>query len=111
MTRMVDGVHNCIRFRCCGRPIFLRASKKIDDEPHCPECFYKKKDAKANQAINNNPDVCSSCGTESLHKDLALIEGFSICKPCLSSGPDLALDLARKRRKKSLEEMNKKLEG
>jgi hypothetical protein len=94
---------------CCSRPIFARAAKTIDDQPYCPECFYKKKDQEKNEQINSTATGCSTCGTELKKELLADIEGFSICKPCLASGPDLALDIAKKRRQKTLEQMRDKL--
>jgi hypothetical protein len=48
---------------------------------------------------------CDSCGKSVSLGRLEVRGGFSLCRACLSTDPDLALEIARGRHRKRLEEL------
>jgi hypothetical protein len=111
----------------CGRRIPERAAKEIDGEPYCPDCYSAKArsvtvvpeiratiNVAGGQGKGRSPQKastgkeCESCGRDAAA--LRTVDGFAICEACLSTDPDLALHLARKRHHLYLERLKTELD-
>ena len=55
------------------------------------------------------PEGCESCGKEVPEDKLQTVEGFAICRACLSSDAELAVHLARARHQKRLQRLREEL--
>jgi hypothetical protein len=55
------------------------------------------------------PEGCESCGKEVPEDKLQTVEGFGICRACLSSDAELAVHLARARHQKRLQRLKEEL--
>jgi hypothetical protein len=55
------------------------------------------------------PEGCESCGKEVPEDKLQTVEGFGICRACLSSDAELAVHLARARHQKRLQRLREEL--
>jgi len=55
------------------------------------------------------PEGCESCGKEVPEDKLQTVEGFGICRACLSSDAELAVHLARARHQKRLKRLREEL--
>jgi hypothetical protein len=55
------------------------------------------------------PEGCESCGKEVPEDKLQTVEGFGICRACLSSDAELAVHLARARHQKRLQRLKDEL--
>jgi DNA-directed RNA polymerase subunit RPC12/RpoP len=134
------------RIKCaeCGRMIPEGGSKQVDEEPYCPDCYYRlpeevrqalEEAAVAEMAVEEAepaatageevepaaisqeeqppvelpeieaPEGCESCGKEVPEDKLQTVEGFGICRACLSSDAELAVHLARARHQKRLQRL------
>jgi len=55
------------------------------------------------------PEGCESCGKEVPEDKLQTVEGFGICRACLSSDAELAVQLARARHQKRLQRLREEM--
>jgi hypothetical protein len=55
------------------------------------------------------PEGCESCGKEVPEDKLQTVEGFAICRACLSADAELAVQLARARHQKRLQRLREEL--
>ncbi len=117
----------------CKRMITEKGSKKFYDKSLCPECYYalpEEKRAEAEAVAKQEADEtvvsekgageataeseipgnrCEACGRKSAPELLETVEGFFICRPCMKSDPDTALEIARKRHRQYLQSAKNKL--
>jgi len=122
----------------CGKMIPEGGSKQVDEEPYCPDCFYAlpeevrqaAEEAAAAAMVAEEaelaevspeetiprkvpeletPEGCESCGKKLAEDKLQTVEGFAICKACLSSDAELAVHLARARHQKRLQRLKDEL--
>jgi hypothetical protein len=123
----------------CGKMIPEGGSKQVEEEPYCPDCFYalpeeirQAAEEAAAAAIAEEeaevaevspeetiprevheletPEGCESCGKKLAEDKLQTVEGFAICKACLSSDAELAVHLARARHQVRLKRLREELE-
>lgn len=106
----------------CGRRIPERGSKERKGEPYCPDCYFANQEAPPPQApvasqMEEPREVeaevisagkCMSCLNEGC--ELKMVKGFPLCSACLISDQNLALEIAKKRHKKRLEQLNTELD-
>jgi len=110
-----------IRCKGCGRRIPQGGSKTVDGEPYCPDCYYALADEKEGKSAappvpaspdqtdqsgiaprRDGEDRCACCDRP-LRKDSGgEVEGFALCRACLSTDPDLAVRIARERHRRLL---------
>ncbi len=105
----------------------------MEGRPFCPDCFAKLPKEKQQQggeelaltvsasgppaeepgrdAGGKSGECCESCGRTLPHERLKSVEGFVICSACLAADPALALDIARSRHKKKLQDIRDGLAG
>jgi len=105
----------------------------VDGQPFCPDCFARlpveesgspSQAAHAESPVSGEPRsqtpvsaggdallTCESCGRAVAPSRLKSVEGFMICSACLATDPSLAVDIARTRHKKRLEDVRKNLAG
>jgi ribosomal protein L37AE/L43A len=123
-VRMRQSV-NC---HACGRQILAVASKEVDGNPFCPDCFYalpeqmdgdekaearqpEKEDIKlAQKSVPARADSkpvkrCESCRKKIAQGDFNTVEGFVICRACLTTNQELAVQVAKKRHQKYLQKI------
>lgn len=106
----------------CGRRVPERGTKPIDDQPHCPDCYNAVAPLAPlpDLAALATPEpgsasaeaaggVCDSCGQKTGADRTMQVEGFNICRACLKTDPELAVDLARGRHKKRLQRLRDEL--
>jgi hypothetical protein len=122
----------------CGKMIPQGGSKQVDEEPYCPDCYYGlpeevrqalEEAAAAEMAVEEAepaeisqeepppeelPEVeapvgCESCGKDVPDDGLQTVEGFGICRACLSSDAELAVQLARARHQKRLQRLKEEM--
>ena len=116
----------------CGKRIPALGSKLFDDQPYCPDCYARlpQKEAPAmrldiryaagrqtpaeeeERAVPGDEGAvtCQACRRPVLPQNLKTIEGFEICLACLNTDPDAALDIARARHRKILEQIREELD-
>jgi hypothetical protein len=93
----------------CGRRIPEGGSKTIGEAPHCPDCHARLSVAAEAQAgpagaaappTEDAPGGCEACDrvTRTMHE----IDGFRLCAACVSTSPELAMDVARARHRERL---------
>lgn len=128
------------RIKCagCGKMIPEGGSKRVEEEPYCPDCYYglpeevrqAAEEAQAAATAREEeetaqisqeepapvelpeveaPEGCESCGKAVPEDKLQTVEGFSICQACLSSDAELAVHLARARHQKRLQRLREEL--
>lgn len=116
----------------CGRQIPAVGSKQFDDQPYCPDCYYrlpeiiaqkpkpfqKPVDAPPSDKVRENRSdnqgcedghICQACQRRVLPDNLETVEGFEICRACLTTDQETALEIARIRHRKTLEKIRKEL--
>jgi hypothetical protein len=115
------------RVKCaqCGKMIPAGGSREVEAKPYCPDCYYElpeevrqaieDADAAGEAAPAELPGVealpgCQSCGKQVAEEALQTVEGFAICRACLSSDAELAVHLARTRHQKRLQRLKDELE-
>ena len=120
-------VHKTIQCAGCGRSIPSIGSKEFEGKRYCPDCYYdlpevktagptpfqrKKSDdlTNAEEVVSGSSDdetvqKCDSCGREVSPDNLKKAEGFLICRACMSTDPALAVEIARARRRKQMEQL------
>lgn len=107
----------------CGRTIPLGGGKETNGKILCPECHVnftirrtpndseepdsREKDSMAIRTEIGNPDMCDCCGRKPRTAEaLAEIEGFLICRACLSADSETALGIAREKHRRRLLRIN-----
>lgn len=107
----------------CGRQIPVMGSKEFEGNRYCPDCYQALPEIQAQKpkpfpvaaqksAGRAEPQAglrCQACNREVLPENLKTVEGFEICRACLKTDPDSALDMARARHRKAMERMKKEL--
>lgn len=115
----------------CGREIPAISSKQFNEQPYCPDCYYRLPEIEALKprpfpaAVSGKQDTtetrqarpetqeddlkCQACQRQVLPDNLKTVEGFEICMACLATDPDTALDIARTRHRKTLEKIRREL--
>ncbi len=79
---------------CAGCEKWIRkiAAKVRGEQMYCPDCFETlPKEPVEPEGIAS----CQACGQ--IVAELNLVDGFSLCSPCLSTDRELAIKLARER--------------
>jgi hypothetical protein len=113
----------------CNKRIPEGGSRDVDGELYCPDCYYAlpEETRQASEEAETTepgreeaspleqPEVeagpgCESCGKEISKEALQTVEGFGICRACLSSDAELAVHLARARHQKRLQRLKQDLE-
>ena len=115
----------------CGREIPAISSKQFNEQPYCPDCYYRLPEIEALKpgpfpaAVSGRPDTmeeqapsekledglkCQACRRQVLPDNLRTVNGFEICLACLTTDPDTALIIARTRHRKILEKLKKELD-
>ena len=110
----------------CGRRIPLGGAREVEGRPFCPDCFAKlpKEKQQGEEGLaqmvsapglpveepdgsdgGKSGECCESCGRTLPRERLKSVEGFVICSACLAADPALALDIARSRHKKKLQDI------
>lgn len=96
---------NCAR---CGRRVPDGGAKRIDGEPYCPDCHHALAPppplpdlaALAAPEPGAAAGSCEACGRETPGETPLRVEAYRICRACLRSDPDLALELAAVRHRR-----------
>lgn len=123
----VRGFVDCVG---CDRRIPRGGAREHEDGPVCPEChLWRSAAAEAREAARTEAEAevdagaatasapgrpaasvaasaCAACGSVA---PLSAVAGFSLCEPCRSVEPELALEVARARHRKRLMELRDRL--
>lgn len=107
----------------CGKRILERAGKVLEGELLCPDCYYstpvaspsthdrflpgvvKDDPAPSHECPPGSTVECDCCGRPVSMDCLQLRGGFSLCGACLATDGELALDIARGRHRRRMEEL------
>lgn len=107
----------------CGRRIQERGGKRFESELLCPDCYYAIPVSRPSEPTAGEPTTatgdrsqpeeigvpsageCDSCGKSQPMDRLETIGGFRLCRACLSTDEDMAIEIARARHRKRLEEL------
>ena len=101
----------------CGRRIPERGSKERNGEPYCPDCYFASQESPRAPEVDEpmkleaesiSAGKCMSCLNEGC--ELKMVKGFPLCSACLVSDQNLALEIAKKRHKKKLEQLKSELD-
>lgn len=125
--RVLIGLVSRVKCRGCGRSIPEGGSRLVDGEPYCPDCYYALPVREGAEVSTSDSEAspredvpakgtpppqmegalerCASCAKPLRPGAYEEIEGFSICRACLSTDRDLAIQLARSRHRKNLERL------
>ncbi|MEN6375663.1 MAG: hypothetical protein ABFD75_12920 [Smithella sp.] len=115
----------------CGKTIRAIAAREHLGHLYCPDCYFNIPEIKnpppqalvdaalqgepkqdmieTEKAANGNICVCQACRRQVLKENIKIIEGFEICRACIAADPDMALEIARLRHRRRLEEIKKEL--
>jgi hypothetical protein len=113
----------------CGKTIRAIAGREYQGHLYCPDCYFNIPEIKSpppqafvDVALKIEPFqdgmektaagsafVCRSCQRKLSPDNFRTIEGFEICLSCLAADPDTALEIARLRHRRRLEEIKKAL--
>jgi hypothetical protein len=113
----------------CGKTIRAIAGREYKGHLYCPDCYFNIPEIKSpppqafvDVALQIEPlrkatektavesaCVCQACQRRMSPDNLKIIEGFEICLSCLAADPDTALEIARLRHRRRLEEIKKEL--
>ena len=110
---------NCAQ---CGRRVPERGTKERAGERFCPDCFFTKEAPPAMPAgqpeiqvaveveapADIPSDKCMSCQRQG--GELRMVKGFPLCPACLVSDENLALEIAKKRHRKMMEQLKEELD-
>jgi ribosomal protein L37AE/L43A len=120
LGRVRVSMSKSVNCHACGRQILAVASREVDGNPFCPDCFYalpeqvdvdRKADIKPAQksvpATTDSKPVteCESCGKQIMQGDFDTVEGFVICRACLTTNQELAVQVAKKRHQQYLQKI------
>ena len=111
--RINVAVSKTVNCHACDREILAMASKEIDGNPFCPDCFYQLREhtvsheAKDNSEIKKKEVICDGCGKEITENDTRAVDGFLICEACIATDKKLAVQIAKNRHYKRLEKLRK----
>lgn len=110
----------------CGRSVPERGSKELAGQRYCPDCYQARApapalgrvviaEARARGTAEEAPAPdgeprCLACDHVTPHALLRAVEGFPICAACLATDRDLAVELARARHRRRLEQVKRELE-
>jgi formylmethanofuran dehydrogenase subunit E len=111
---------------CARRLLEPGGYHTIDGKFFCPACAYEAR-AKAQQreaasaraavAVRSTrpasavPAACEACDRPLAAADVEAVEGFSLCRPCISVDVEAALDVARARHRARLRKLREGLAG
>jgi len=111
----------------CGRQVPALGSKDFEGNAYCPDCYFALPEIKAQKpkpfpAVVSDQKAagpeelkaglkCQACGREVLPENLKTIDGFEICRACLSTDPDTAFKIARIRHQRALEQIKKEFDA
>lgn len=96
----------------CGRSVQERASKLHAGRPYCPDCHHALPPAPSSPAPEEAPagDAgCEACGRDTAVGAAPLVQGFRVCAACRVTDEALALELARARHRRRLEQLKGQL--
>ncbi|MCP3940806.1 MAG: hypothetical protein GY710_04900 [Desulfobacteraceae bacterium] len=99
----------------CGRTILAIAGKVDGDDSFCPDCFYKKAGELPGavgseiQSKFGSSGHCMCCDKKTEEFSIDTGETYNICKTCYSANPELAIEIAKERYQKYLNELREKL--
>jgi formylmethanofuran dehydrogenase subunit E len=128
LGRVSVSMSRSVNCHACGRQILAVASREVDGNPFCPDCFYalpeqmdvdrkaeahqpEKEDIKPAQTsvpttTDTKPETrCESCGKQIKQGDFDTVEGFVICRACLTTNQELAVQVAKKRHQQRLQKI------
>lgn len=74
-----------------------------------PEIASRQTSSRQENLEMTTSSVCQSCLHPLPHEALKLVEGFFICMACLSTDPDSAIQIARTRHRKRLQQIREEL--
>jgi len=103
----------------CGRIIPKVGAKDIDGNFYCPDCYQELNKMLRNCIVSNVKEepykrgsliLCQSCGRMVNEKFIEAVDGFDICKACLISDREVAIEIAKKRHKLFLKNIKEKFQ-
>lgn len=133
LGRVSVRMRQSINCHSCGRQILAVASREVDGNPFCPDCFYALPesmdgDEKAEAPLPEKEDIkpaekrmptpadskpearCESCDKTITQGDFNTVEGFVICRACLTTNQELAVQVAKKRHQQYLQKIENEID-
>jgi formylmethanofuran dehydrogenase subunit E len=105
--------------QCARRLLEPGGYQVVDGKPYCPDCLTEVQAREATalaptvgaplQSREPTQPTCDACERPLAAADAALIEGFSLCRPCVRVDVETALSLARARHKARLRRLHDEL--
>ncbi|MEN6330957.1 MAG: hypothetical protein ABFD57_03095 [Smithella sp.] len=113
----------------CGKTIRAVAAREYLGHLYCPDCYFNIPEIKnpppqalidaalqgepkqdmTEKPADGNTCICQACRRRVPQENIKIIEGFEICRACVAADPDTALEIARLRHRRRLEEIKKEL--
>jgi formylmethanofuran dehydrogenase subunit E len=121
-----------VKCRGCGRRIPKGGGRIVNGNPFCPDCYYamppseetrdlpvhappqaatgiREMGRETDETADEAKDRCGCCNHPLRSGLYHEVEGFTLCRACLSTDPDLAVQVARERHRKLLERLRDEL--
>ena len=131
IARVSLGFATYVRCKGCGRRVPLGGSKAIGGEHFCPDCYYAlpagekpsptsdappraaqeawKTHAPDEAAANGREERCACCRRLLRGGSYDEVDGFLLCRACLSTDADSAVQIARERHRRVLDRLKDEL--
>lgn len=128
-SRIQVTVTKFIQCAKCGRKIPQGGSRLRDGSPLCPDCYYSRDETaeEGHSGMDDEPSVppggkgihpepvedvqdvvkrCAACGAAMEAGLLERVDGFLICRACFTTDPGLAVQIAREKHRRSLQQLS-----
>ncbi|MHC1724563.1 MAG: hypothetical protein AB9866_00820 [Syntrophobacteraceae bacterium] len=131
IAEVTVGLAKYISCKGCGRRIPQGGSRAVDGESYCPDCYYAmsdkgeqrpasqvpplpappadEADRPAEEPSQGGEDRCACCGHPLRSGFFDEMDGFTLCRACLSTDSALAVEIARERHRRLLDRIREGL--
>lgn len=131
IDRVSVGFATYVRCKGCGRRIPLGGCKSVDGEPFCPDCYYAlpaeekpiptsdapspalqeawKMESQGEDVAHGVEERCACCHRLLRSGSYDEVDGFLLCRACLSTDAASAVQIARERHRRVLDRLKDEL--
>jgi hypothetical protein len=131
IARVSVGLAAYVQCKGCGRRIPQGGARIVNGEAFCPDCYYampaeeetesvqtlleapqppSKTDLPDRDETHGAEDRCACCDRPLRTGFFSEVDGFTLCRACLSTDAELAVQIARQRHRKLLGRLRNELD-
>ena len=131
IARVSVGLAAYVQCKGCGRRIPQGGARVVNGETFCPDCYYampaeaktpsvqtlpgapqapSKKDLSDRVETHGAEDRCACCDRALRTGFFSEVDGFILCRACLSTDAELAVQIARQRHRRLLDRLRDELD-